>query len=148
MRRVLAPLLLLLAAGLVAAGCGSDDGGGGGDSSSSAAPADTTTAASSPSSTSTSTSASDDSGGESSTEVRLQNISFSPKAIKAKVGQEIEWENYDTVAHNVVATGGATFKSATLDKGDKFKFTPTKAGTISYVCTFHPGMQAEITVTQ
>src|SRR3954452_8905550 len=144
MRRVLAPLLLLLAAGLVAAGCGSDNGGGGGGSSRSAAPPPTTTTASS----STSTSASDDSGGGSSTEVRLQNISFSPKAIKAKVGQEIEWENYDTVAHNVVATGGATFKSATLDKGDKFKFTPTKAGTISYVCTFHPGMQAEITVTQ
>jgi plastocyanin len=150
MRRVLAPLLLLLAAGLVAAGCGSDDGGGGGGSSGSAAPAKTTATESSSTSEDSggaSTKSDDDEGGES-TEVRLQNIAFSPKTIKAKVGQEVEWENYDTVAHNVVATGGATFKSDTLSKGDKFKFTPTKAGTISYVCTFHPGMQAQITVTQ
>jgi plastocyanin len=145
MRRVLAPLLLLAAAALVAAGCGGSDnsGGGGGTSSSAApaAPADTTTTASG------SGSASESESGKS-TEVRLQNIAFSPKTIRVKTGTEIEWENYDTVAHNVVAQGGASFKSPTLEKGDKFKFTPTKAGTISYVCTFHPGMTAQIDVTQ
>jgi plastocyanin len=142
MRRV--PILLALmtaTAALVAAGCGggndNNDNSGRTDSSAGAAAA-----------TSTPSTPAEDGEGGKSTEVRLQNIAFSPTSISAKVGQEIEWENYDTVAHNVVATSGASFKSATLNKGDKFTFKPTKAGTISYVCTFHPNMKAQISVTQ
>jgi plastocyanin len=141
MSRLLAPLVLLAAAAAVTAGCGgsSDNGGGGGTSSSPAAPAATTTTASDSGAAK---------GSGKSAEVRLQNIAFSPKTVKVKAGQEVEWENYDSVAHDVVATSGASFRSPTLRKDAKFSFTPTKAGTISYVCTFHPGMQAEIVVTQ
>jgi plastocyanin len=78
----------------------------------------------------------------------MQNIAFAPKDTTVKVGQKVQWENEDTVAHNVTATSGATFKSSNFGKGGSFSFTPTKAGTIKYVCTIHPGMDATLTVTQ
>jgi plastocyanin len=33
-----------------------------------------------------------------------------------------------------------------MDPGDTFTFTASEAGSFSYVCTFHPGMQGEIAV--
>jgi plastocyanin len=133
MRRLSTLLLLIAALAAVAAGCGDDDNGDNGST------------AAAPAAEATTSTAAEDSG--ESTEVRLENTAFSPKAIQAKVGEEIEWENYDSIAHNVVATSGAKFKSPTLNKDDKFEFAPTKAGTISYVCTFHPGMEGTIKVT-
>ena len=151
MRRIPVALLVAAALALVAAGCGSGDdtdnasAGGGG--------AATTRAAQTPAyappaqSTASSGSAKETAKGGDN-EIRVQNFAFSPADKKVRVGEKIEWENYDTTAHNVVATSGGSFKSDTLQKGDKFEFTPTKAGTISYVCTFHSNMKATLEVTQ
>ena len=148
MRQIPVALLAAAALALAAAGCGSggnsnDNSGSSGGASTQAAqaPAQTTTTAA----TGSGEESGDKGGGN---EVRVQNFAFSPTDKKVKVGQKIEWENYDTTAHNVVATSGGSFKSDTLQKGDKFEFTPTKAGTISYVCTFHPSMKATLEVTQ
>jgi plastocyanin len=147
MRQIPVALLAAAALALAAAGCGggsnnNDNSGASGGASTQAAqtPAQTTTTASSGSAEES------DKGGDN--EIRVQNFAFSPADKKVKVGEKIEWENYDTTAHNVVATSGGSFKSDTLQKGDKFEFTPTKAGTISYVCTFHPNMKATLEVTQ
>jgi plastocyanin len=106
------------AAALAAAGCGGDD-----NDSSSAAPASQTT-------------------------VGMKNIKFQPEAIRVKAGQEITWTNDESVPHDVAATSGADFKSETFGKGGTFKFTPTKAGTIEYECTLHPGMDGKIEVVE
>jgi plastocyanin len=122
-------LLLALCAvvALAAAGCGGSDNGG----STSSAPA--------------STSSSSSSGG--GVAIKMQNIAFDPKAVTVKVGQKITWTNDDSTDHNVTANSGADFKSDNFGKGGTFSFTPTKAGTIKYVCTIHPGMDATVTVT-
>jgi plastocyanin len=138
MRRILILLLPLAAAALVAAGCGSSNKSSSSSSSSSGG---------SSSSASTSTPSSSGSSGGGTT-IKMQNIAFAPKDTTVKVGQKVQWENEDTVAHNVTATSGATFKSSNFGKGGSFSFTPTKAGTIKYVCTIHPGMDATLTVTQ
>ena len=65
-----------------------------------------------------------------------------------KVGQQVQWQNEDNVDHNVTATAGASFKSHDFGHGGTFSFTPSKAGTIKYTCTLHPGMDGEIDVTQ
>ena len=80
--------------------------------------------------------------------VKMQNIQFSPKSITAKVGQTVKWSNDDSVDHNVTATSGATFKSSTFGSGGTYSFKPTKAGTIQYVCTIHPGMTGTLVVTK
>ena len=80
--------------------------------------------------------------------VSMKDIKFVPDTITARVGQKIHWTNEDAPAHNVTATDGADFASDTLNHGDTFDYTPTKAGVIKYVCTIHPGQNGEIRVTK
>ena len=92
-----------------------------------------------------STAAASSSGG--GVTIKMQNIAFDPKSVTVKVGQKVTWTNDDTVDHNVTSQSGETIKSDNFGKGGTFSFTPTKAGTIKYVCTIHPGMTATLTVT-
>jgi plastocyanin len=78
--------------------------------------------------------------------VSVRDNTFTPGAIKVKIGDTITWENGGAVAHTVTATDGADFDSGTLAPGKSFTFTADKAGTISYVCNFHAGMQGTIEV--
>ena len=80
--------------------------------------------------------------------VGMKDIKFVPEKITVKVGQKIVWTNHDAVVHNVTATDGAGFASDSLSENDTFEYTPTKAGTIDYVCTIHTGQNGSITVTQ
>jgi len=131
MRRLAFPPALLTIAALALTGCG----GGGGDGSSSSSGGSTAP-----------TTTSGGSGG--AVAVSMRNIAFAPQNIHAKVGQKIVWTNDDTVAHNVTATSGASFRSSDFGQGGNFSYTPTKAGTIDYVCTLHPGMDGMIVVAR
>ena len=79
----------------------------------------------------------------STTAVDIKDFDFNPNPATVKVGQKITWTNSDAVAHNVV---GGPLKSSTLNQGDTYSYTPTKPGTISYVCTFHAQMKATLKV--
>lgn len=81
------------------------------------------------------------------TKVTMEGFQFSPKELTVKVGDTVTWENKDSAPHNAAATAGATFKSKDFGQGETFSWTAKKAGTISYECTLHPGMEAKITVT-
>jgi plastocyanin len=76
----------------------------------------------------------------------MKNIAFNPDAVTVKAGQTITWVDDEPVEHNVVATGGADFKSEVFGQDGTFEFTPKKAGEITYECTLHPGMDGKITV--
>jgi plastocyanin len=78
-------------------------------------------------------------------EVRIDNFSFSPSALKVKVGTEISWTNGDDIPHTVVSNS-PTFKSKVLGTGEKFKFTASKPGTYSYSCSIHPNMTGKVVV--
>lgn len=114
---------------LFAAGCGSDDDSGGSSDSQSTAEAPATQSAS------------------AVDKIDLKGFAFTPKDATVKVGQKITWTNQDDAEHNVVADDGS-FKSEDLEKGDTFEYTPDKAGTFSYVCTYHSQMKATLTVTE
>ena len=75
-----------------------------------------------------------------------QDNSFSPADLKVAVGDTVTFTNEGAIAHTVTATSGAEFDSGSLAPGATFEFTAEKAGTVSYVCTFHPGMQGTIEV--
>ena len=135
MRRILLALCAIVA--LAAAGCGSSN-----KSSTSSGASTSTPAASS----STAAASSSSSGG--GVAIKMQNIAFDPKDVTVKVGQKVTWTNDDSVDHNVTSQSGESIKSDNFGKGATFSFTPTKAGTIKYVCTIHPGMTATLTVTK
>jgi plastocyanin len=78
----------------------------------------------------------------------MKNIQFAPRDVTVKVGATIKWTNQDSVAHNVTATGGASFKSSNFGKGGTYQFRARAPGKIAYVCTIHPGMDGTLTVTK
>jgi plastocyanin len=80
------------------------------------------------------------------TTVSAQDNSFSPGTLRVQVGDTVTFTNDGGVDHTVTATSGAKFDSGSLAPGATFKFTAEKAGTVSYVCTIHPGMQGTIEV--
>jgi plastocyanin len=80
------------------------------------------------------------------TKVSVQDNTFKPGAIKVKAGDTVTFTNDGGVAHTVTATDGADFDSGTLAPGKTFKVVTSGPGTISYVCTIHPGMQGTIEV--
>lgn len=75
--------------------------------------------------------------------VHMTDFSFKPDALTVQVGDTVVFQNDDDVTHNVSADA---FKSGDIDGGKSWKYTFTKAGTYAYVCTYHPGMKATITV--
>jgi plastocyanin len=122
-------LIMLAVFALAAAGCGSSSD-------------NTSSTPSTPASTGTSSTAS--SGGGNTVTIDMKNIAFNPSSATAKVGDTIKWVNQDSAPHNV--TGGP-LHSPTIGNGASFTYKATKAGTISYVCTIHPGMKATLTIT-
>lgn len=127
--------LIAVAGAVAVAGCGSSN-------SSSSTPAASTSTSAATSSASTGAAA-PAAGGVA---VTMKDIAFDPKSLTVKKGEKITWTNDEAVPHNVTASSGASFKSALLNQGQTFTFTPTKAGTIKYACTIHPGMDGTITV--
>jgi plastocyanin len=121
------PITLLVAClALVLAGCGGGDdngGGSGGGGSSGSSSGNTVT-------------------------IDMKNIKFAPQNATVKVGQTVKWVNQDTVDHDVQAKSGADFKSDLFGNGKSFDWKADKAGTVSYVCTVHPGMVGTLKVTQ
>lgn len=74
------------------------------------------------------------------------DLKFNPSATSAKAGDVIQWTNTGTMAHNVTFTD-PTLTSGTLNQGDTWQVKITVAGTYAYHCTFHPGMDGQLTVT-
>jgi plastocyanin len=133
-------ILPVLAVAALAAGCGGSSGSGSGSSSSyGSKPAATDT----PAATKTAAAATQGSG----TTVNIANFAFAPADIQAKVGDKITFVNKDSTAHTATATDGAKFDSGSLAQGASFDYVAKKAGTIKFVCSFHPNMTGTITVS-
>lgn len=82
------------------------------------------------------------------TSINIQDFSFTPTPIKAKIGDTVTWINHDSASHTVTAdtTSADMPDSPTLDKDQTYSFTFKKAGTYTYSCTFHPQMRAKVIV--
>jgi plastocyanin len=82
---------------------------------------------------------------DAASQVIIDNYAFSPASLTVKVGTTVTWINQDEDAHTVDSTQGK-FKSAPLNKGDKFEFRFTAAGEYPFYCRFHPKMTGKIIV--
>jgi plastocyanin len=135
-------ILPVLAVAAIAAGCG------GGDSSSSNSGNGTAGSGygSKPAATDT-PAAAKPAAAAGGTAVEIANFAFAPSDIKVKVGDKITFTNKDSAAHTATATEGAKFDSGSLAQGASFDYVARKAGTIKFVCSFHPNMTGTITVS-
>jgi plastocyanin len=78
--------------------------------------------------------------------VFMQDIQFKPKSITVKVGDTVTWVNRESIEHDVVAESEPKLKSELFGEGGKYQYEATKAGTIDYVCTVHPGMDGTLVI--
>jgi plastocyanin len=85
------------------------------------------------------------------TEVAIQDFTFDPPHIEAKVGDTVTWtQGTDGEPHTATATDDPpTFDTGTLtDEGETGEFTFTEAGEFPYYCEIHPEMLGLVTVTE
>jgi plastocyanin len=136
MKRISTGVAVLAIALVPLAGCGGDD-------SEPAAAASTPAAAETTPATKPSKPAKP---AASTTDVKMIDNAFEAKDITVNVGDTVAWENAGQIAHTATATAGADFDSGSVAPGETYEWTAKKAGTVSYVCTFHPGMEGTITV--
>jgi plastocyanin len=73
-------------------------------------------------------------------------LQFSPTSVTIKAGQVLEWDNTGQVAHNVTFDADPSISSDTMNGGDTYQVKFTQPGTYQFHCTFHPGMQGQVTV--
>ena len=76
--------------------------------------------------------------------IDMKSVDFVPAQVTVRVGDTLEWDNSDIVAHT------ATSKEAGFDvnvvpkrKGSAVVKT---AGTFNYICRYHPNMKGQIVV--
>ena len=82
--------------------------------------------------------------GSTSSSITVRNNSFDPSATTVAVGTTVNWSwAQGATDHNVTFADGQ--KSATQATGS-YSRTFSSAGTFSYNCTIHPGMNGSVTV--
>jgi plastocyanin len=79
-------------------------------------------------------------------QISMKGLRFHPDHAQVTVGQKVTWVDDESVPHDVKADSGASFASKTFGHHGTFSYTPTRAGTIKYECTLHPGMTGKLTV--
>jgi plastocyanin len=78
-------------------------------------------------------------------QVTVAEMAFSPVDINANVGDTIEWDNKDFVAHTATARDKSF--DVLIPAHGKGTLVLETAGTFDYFCRFHPMMKGKIIVT-
>ena len=77
--------------------------------------------------------------------VTIKDFTYSPQTLEARVGDTVTFVNKDSAPHTATSKD-KSFDSGKLEQGDEFTLKLTKAGTLEYLCTYHPNMVGKIVV--
>ncbi|HET9012820.1 MAG TPA: plastocyanin/azurin family copper-binding protein [Gemmatimonadaceae bacterium] len=80
------------------------------------------------------------------TSVSLQSNLFNPENIVVSPSAVVTFTNNDNIAHNVVFANQAIGSVGQWSSGDRTITMPATAGTYSYTCTIHAGMNGTVKV--
>jgi plastocyanin len=78
--------------------------------------------------------------------VTIDKVAYAPVTISARVGDTIEWNNVDLVAHTATARDKSFDVMIFPNKTQTM--TVKKAGEFDYYCKFHPNMTGHISVKE
>lgn len=73
-------------------------------------------------------------------------LQFTPTSQTAKVGQVVQWSNVGSVLHNITFDQGCLTDSS-FQPGGTWSIKFSQAGSYSYKCTIHPGMDGKLSIT-
>ena len=76
--------------------------------------------------------------------IRIQDLAFQPATLTVPPGTAVIWQNADRVMHQVK---GGEFDSGRLAAGISWSSIMERPGRYAFICSFHPTMRAEITVS-
>jgi plastocyanin len=80
--------------------------------------------------------------------VQITNFSFSPRNLTVPVGTTVRWTNFDVDPHTSTSSRlPPVWDSGSLSQNAFFQFTFNTIGSYDYVCSIHPAMTGNITVT-
>lgn len=77
--------------------------------------------------------------------IKIDNLNYSPNALKIKIGSTVEWENADIVPHTATSKD-SKFDSGLIASGAIWKKDFKVKGTFLYSCLLHPQMVGSIAV--
>ena len=76
--------------------------------------------------------------------IDMKAVSFVPAQVTVRVGDTLEWDNSDIVAHTATSKeGGFDINVLPGRKGSTVVKAP---GTFNYTCRYHPNMKGQIVV--
>lgn len=76
--------------------------------------------------------------------VKMERVTFAPAEVTVHVGDSVEWDNSDIVAHTATSKEGGF--DVNVVPGRKGSSVMKTAGMFSYVCRYHPNMKGQIVV--
>lgn len=76
--------------------------------------------------------------------IGIDKLAFGPAPGGLHVNDIVEWTNSDILRHTATATGGSF--DVDLPAGAKGRTILKRAGGVTYVCRFHPGMKGQLEV--
>ena len=74
----------------------------------------------------------------------MEKMRFGPSPAGLRVGDTVLWVNRDLFRHTATARDGSF--DVDLARGESGRTVLRRAGTIPYICRFHPGMTGTLTV--
>ncbi len=77
-----------------------------------------------------------------------KGMKFIPHLLTATVGDTVEFLNSDGVDHNVYSSDNEGYNLGMISKGKEGKYTFTKPGTYTQLCSVHPEMLGYVFVGQ
>ncbi|HEX8228908.1 MAG TPA: cupredoxin family copper-binding protein [Chloroflexia bacterium] len=77
--------------------------------------------------------------------VNIVNFKFDPDPLTIDVGTKVTWTQLDNTIHDATSKT-KVWVSPIMNKGEKYSYTFTKAGTYDYWCTVHPEMLGKVIV--
>ncbi|HEY8082539.1 MAG TPA: cupredoxin family copper-binding protein [Solirubrobacterales bacterium] len=79
--------------------------------------------------------------------MRISGFAYDPDPVTIQVGGKVTWLNEDAEPHTATAEDGA-FDTGVLEEGKLKSESFKEAGTFTYVCTIHPGMNGTVEVVE
>ena len=76
--------------------------------------------------------------------IDMKTVSFVPAQVTVSVGDTLEWDNSDIVAHTATSKEGGF--DVNVLPGRKGSTVVKAPGTLNYVCRYHPNMKGQIAV--
>jgi plastocyanin len=76
--------------------------------------------------------------------IAIDNLAFGPAPAGLHVNDIVEWTNSDILRHTATARDGSF--DIDLPAGATSRTILKRAGSVTYVCRFHPGMKGRLEV--